>query len=251
MQVSEVRLQVAAVADDVVHLSKEVDDRASIGDVRRLSEEVSRLKESERRAESAEKKAMEVERVLREEIQSKRLGTEGNVVGRDFVYNSAKPLEGVIAHLTLLGNRNVHENVEVTASSCLAESLPVTSVVELETRSQFCSDNRRNSWIRYDFKERRLTPTSYSITSHDGPSFPKSWVLEVSNEGREGSWKVVDRRNDNFSLRGPFVTHNFEISNPPRESFRYDRLRQTDKNHAGQDILGLSSFEVFGRLFSK
>ena len=27
---------------------------------------------------------------------------------------------------------------------------------------------------------------------------PKSWVLEVPNDGSEGSWNVVDFRNNNF-----------------------------------------------------
>ena len=112
------------------------------------------------------------------------------------------------------------------------------NAVDLWLDSEFCSKNAPNSWIRYDFKGRRVTPTSYSIRSccgEPGGPLPKSWVLEVSNDGSEGSWKVVDRRENNSDLfsRNCPVTCNFEISAPPSGAFRFVRLRQTGKNHTG------------------
>ena len=88
------------------------------------------------------------------------------MTGEDYGYDSSKPLEGVIAHLM---HSCRGKNVEVTASSCLARNLQVSSVVELGTNSQFCSDDKPDSWVCFDFKERRLAPTSYSMRSHAGP----------------------------------------------------------------------------------
>ena len=117
--------------------------------------------------------------------------------------------------------------------------------VELGT-THFGSNNELNQWIRYDFKGQRVAPTSYSIRAHDGLSFLKSWVFEVSNDGE--NWDVADRRENNFDLTSKWMTRSFSISAPPPESFHFVRLREIGKNHNGNDHLWLSSLEVFGML---
>ena len=61
-----------------------------------------------------------------------------------------------------------------------------------------------------------------------------------------GSWVVVDSRKDNFDLNNKFVTHNFAISAPPKQAFRFIRLRLTGKDHFGNDFLVISALELFG-----
>ena len=158
-----------------------------------------------------------------------------------------KPLDGIIAHLTRECGGNVHEQgvIEVTASSGGTTS---PNAVDLGSGSCFFSNNSPNSWICYDFKGRRVTPTSYSIRSYDGPSYPKAWVLEVSNDGSEGSCKAVDSRQDNFDLNDKRVTRNFSLGTPPSGAFRFVRLRQTGKNHYGYDTLAICALELFGTL---
>ena len=92
-----------------------------------------------------------------------------------------------------------------------------------------------------------MSPVSYSIRS-GSQDFPRSWVFEVSNDGRDESWVVVDRRENNNDLNGKFVTHKFAVGDPPRGSYRFIRLRQTGTNHQGRDYLEISSLEVFGTL---
>ena len=74
------------------------------------------------------------------------------------------------------------------------------------------------------------------------------WVLRVSNDASDDSWKVVDRRENNEDLKATYVTRNFPISDPPGEGFRFVRLRQTGKSHSGKDYLNLTSLELFGTL---
>ena len=75
-----------------------------------------------------------------------------------------------------------------------------------------------------------------------------SWVLEVSNDGSDGSWEVVDRRENNFDLDGSHLTRNFALGTRPSGAFRFVRLRQTGKNHAGYDYLSICALELFGAL---
>ena len=244
-QVSDVRSQVSAVSEDVVRLEKEVRDRASTGDMEGLSEEVSRLKAGEKsladRILGVEKKAMEAQRVMRDELQGeiKRLDTATKLVPVD-------PLNpGIIAHFTRECGGNVQEKgvVQVTAEDCCHNTvMSYKHIVELGTYFPFSFDG---GWVCYDFKWWRVAPTSYSIRSADF-GFPKSWVIEVSNDGKE--WEVVDRRDDNEDLNGPYVAHTFEICDPPSGSFRFFRLRQTGLNHQGNHYLAVCSLEVFGTL---
>ena len=122
--------------------------------------------------------------------------------GVKFVYDSSKPLDGIIAHLTREFGGNVHDKgiVNVTASSVLGSYEP-KDAVDLEGDKEFASEDKENSWICYDFKDRRVTPTSYSIRSQSGGSGSchlKSWVIEASNDGQ--SWTEIDRRDGNSDL---------------------------------------------------
>ena len=259
-RVSDVRSQVSSVSEDIANLKKEVSERASTGDVRGISEEVLHLKEQERsledRISSVEKRTEETDRGLRDTIQGeiKRLDEVVKLAPchHHILYEKGKPLEGIIAHLTRECGGNVHDKgmVEVTASSVVRGFFGTSrprNAVELGTNLNFCSLPKKNSWIRYDFKGRRVAPTSYSIRSDDY-RYPKSWVLEVSNDGE--NWEIVDRRENNEDLKENYATCNFTISARPPGSFRFVRLLQTGENHEGNDHLALTSLEVFGTLYS-
>ena len=220
------------VASAVAELRREMRSRASAEAVKALSEEVTRLKQEEQRLDA----------------QSEEIAPG------EFVYDQAAPLRGIIAHLTQQCGGNVHEEgvVQVTASSVFddedyyEDEFAPEHAVELESGWEFRSENEEGAWICYDFKGRRVTPTSYTIKS-DTSDHPKSWDLEVSNDGR--SWERVDRRENNSDLKGDGrVTHNFSISPVPGGGFRIVRLRMTGKNHSGYNYLSLSALEVFGSL---
>ena len=219
--------RVNEVASAVEELRSEMSSRASAEAVKALSDEVTRLKQEEQRLDARLKE----------------------IAHKEFVYNEAAPLRGIIAHLTRKCGGNVHEKglVEVTASGVHCGLVP-EHAVELGSDSEFCSKNKEGSWLCYDFKGRRVAPTSYTIRSYTDPYRPKSWDLEVSNDGR--SWERVDRRENNSDLTGKgFVTHNFSISPVPGGGFRFVRLRMTGENHAGNSsMLDLTALEVFGEL---
>ena len=263
----ECERMVSAVSEDVVLLKKEMLGRASSAEMRELSEAVSHLKENEERLANRvsdfEKKVTEAEMVMRDEIQRdvKRLDQAmkdmmdpmNSILGREFVCDQLQPLNGIIAKLTRVCHGNVHAKgvVEVTVSSeCTHSQSKPENVVELGTDSWFASMKNPNSWICYDFKDLRVAPTGYTIRA-DECAFPRSWVLEVSNNGREGTWKVVDRRDCNGDLQGAYAVCYFAISARPSECFRFIRLRQTGKNYRGDDCLFLSSLEIFGTLSSQ
>ena len=196
-------------------------------DLRGLSEDLSRMKE--------------FEKVTRSTVDESRL---------DLVV--ADPLDGIIARLTRECGENVHKKgvVVVTASGVHGNS-GVHKVVDLRTNSVFCSTNLPGSWLRYDFQRKRVTVVSYTLRSYyyrEGGSHPKSWVLEVSNDGTDGTWTIIDQRDDNSDLNDKHVIRNFAVSNRLSVPHRYVRLRSTGKDHSGNDYLQICAFELFGSI---
>ena len=169
------------------------------------------------------------------------------------------PLNGIIDQLTRQCGGNVHNSrvVNVTASSFAAGFEP-EHAVDLRTEANWfgtaAEQKDHYGWICYDFQQRRVALTSYSIRTYNwgaGGYHPKSWVLEVSNEGSEGSWVIVDSRENNSDLNDSFVTRNFAVSEEPPGAFRFVRLRLTGNNHYGDGGLVLSALEVFGTISSQ
>ena len=259
-QISEtdkaLRSKVAVVSGNFARLENDLQSKASSEDLKSLTADVSRLKKTlGEHVAGAEKKNTEG-LALHNEIQGKleKLATAVTMIPchHHIVYDSAKPLNGIIAHLTRMYGGNVHDKgiVKVTVSSnCRHHDSKLENLVDLEADTWFASDNIAESWICYDFKTRRVAPMTYSIKPVDD-AYPRKWVFEVSEDGTAGSWVPINLRLNNNDLNDKFVTRAFTIGYS-RGSFRFVRLRQTGVNSRGDNMLCMSSFEVFGTLFSE
>ena len=111
----------------------------------------------------------------------------------EICFDDCHPLTGIIACLKSQCKGDVHLTrvVEVTSSS--RHGRHPRFATRHNTSECFFSNDETNSWICYDFKGRRVTPTSYSISCGEQLRL-RSWVFELSNDGEE--WEVVDRRED-------------------------------------------------------
>jgi hypothetical protein len=170
--------------------------------------------------------------------------------------------DGIIAHLTRECGGNVHEHqvVDVTSASFEKETQSATTTAEnaadLRDTSYFYSSFRnkeehiphtRNNWLCYDFKERRIVPTHYTIRTNDdspGGCHLKSWLVETSVDGE--SWRKVAREEDNKQLNSAYLTGTFAVAGG-REC-RFIRLVNVGRNHCGDDRILISAWEVFGNL---
>ena len=236
------------VAHGLEELKNELELRARADDMKKLEEDVSILKETEMKLDGliSAGSAMLVgcHQAMLAEIQGKI----------EKINMKSDPLDGIIAHLTREYGGNVHEKnvVRVTASDLDFDWRRAENVVDLGSDWIFCSGYSPNQWICYDFIDRRVIPTSYSVRSmRKGPGneHPKSWVLEVSDDSI--MWKVVDSREDNSDLNHNYVTRNFELNSPLIKAFRFVRLRLTGENHYGNHQLIIAALELFGALSSE
>ena len=173
--------------------------------------------------------------------------------------DNSDPLNGIIAYLTRKFGGNVDDNgiVAVTLSTTYTGGdYAAKYAADLGSDSMCHSENKPGSWVCYDFKERRVSPMSYSVRSccNDASGHHlKSWVVEVSNDGRD--WIEIDRRENNNDLNARHVVCNFNVTKPQTGSFRFFRLRQIGESHnlivGVKDCLVITSLEVFGFLWEQ
>jgi hypothetical protein len=119
----------------------------------------------------------------------------------------------------------------------------VKNLVDVTTRSEFKSQNESGQWVCWEFRERFIRPTHYTIRSCDY-NYPKSWAFEGSMNGE--SWTELDRRKNDSHLKEDFAVHSFEVKSPLE--CRFVRLTQTGKNHNDSHYLAFCSLEIFGSL---
>jgi hypothetical protein len=154
-------------------------------------------------------------------------------------------LEGIICYLTGKHGGNVEERgIVAISSSSYRPSFPARHVADLQTCTYFESDSSPGPWLCYDFKNRRVQPTHYSISAHSNNYYLRSWVLEGSLEGSK--WDEIDRHTNDATTNTQHPIGTFNISKSIL--YRYIRLRQTGKNAHGTDHLIIYAFEIFGRL---
>jgi hypothetical protein len=171
-----------------------------------------------------------------------------SVLPERFLFSTADPFEGIIAHLTRECGGNVADRgiVGITASSVLdVEGNPKYVADLTDIWHYFTSKNEANSWIEWDFKTVEIEPTHYSIRIHTELfiwSVLQNWILEGRNGQEE--WRVLDERQGDSQLIGQEAT--FDIRN--RMRIRMIRLRQTGPNHDGSHVLKILALELFGEL---
>lgn len=167
--------------------------------------------------------------------------------------------KGIIYHLTKQFGGNVHDKgvVCVKASSEDNSANLAKNVVDFDNKENDqnrmrTSDNDKESWIQYDFVDRRVHPTHYTIRSINwdkNDQHLQSWVIEGSNTGNN-DWKTIDTQNGVDYINGNGISHTFEIANHDDEKdfYRYLRLRQTGPTKANTNVLTISALEYFGQI---
>ena len=137
------------------------------------------------------------------------------------------------------------EAVEINSSS-FGNTTPYR-VVDYDNRGFFATANSPNSWIKFDFRERAVKLSGYSLRTRDGSmgdAHLAEWVIECSNDGIR--WTTIDtrERNDDLNNNNNFMYYDCRSEH----AYRFIRIRQTGQNHRGDNTLVLRHIEFFGSL---
>jgi hypothetical protein len=169
---------------------------------------------------------------------------------KSFHYVSGHEFEGIIHELTQQCGGNIHEKgiVNITCSSCWGPHYEVKHLVNHGTSEFWSSKEETNSWICFDFCEKRISLEHYTLKSRGGQNINHliQWEVERSNDG--STWTILDKRNTR-ELAGMNLVKTFECCGENQSTFsRYIRLRQTGKNSSNADCITLCNIEFFGDL---
>lgn len=185
------------------------------------------------------------------EIVSRKLETNG--VKFEFDGNASHRFSGIINYLRGSKNVNVSDEgiISVSASS-VRDIHYAKNAVDFEKDDFYHSDGGRD-WLLYDFKDKKICPTHYSIrtpSNHANRQFPMNWCIEVSNTGNENDWKIIDSRQNVTSVSSPNQSDTFNIGQKlaNEESYRYVRFRSTGDSSGDCGCIVISSLEYFGAL---
>lgn len=118
----------------------------------------------------------------------------------------------------------------------------------------FESERKPDSWFCYDFKERKVKLTHYSLRSHgfDGKTNHRvqTWVIEGSNNNED--FIAIDKRENEDSLVDVSASNTFKINqNSTNDFYRYIRIRQTNVNSDNNHYLVFSVIEFFGTILGE
>jgi hypothetical protein len=94
-----------------------------------------------------------------------------------------------------------------------------------------------------------MVPTHCAIRSNlctAGRWHLKSWIVQTSADGEKR--REIDPRENNRDLNRQRFTTTFAIAEAI--TCRFVRLARVGKNHAGNDCLGIATWEVSGRLLT-
>lgn len=179
---------------------------------------------------------------------------KGKNIHFDYNKTSSNSFNGIIYNLTKECGGNVNDKgiVNVTASSENSKSRLAKFAVDLDNiKTYFRSDDQQNAWLMFDFKEKKIHPTHYSIrtkpTGKDG-EHAKNWVVEASNDNK--NWIKLDEKKDETALNDESAFHTFQIQEKirPDQYFQYIRIRQTGTNCDGDFYFNIACLEYFGSL---
>ena len=163
-------------------------------------------------------------------------------------YTGKKYEQNIIQYLSAQCNGNVHNKkiVYITSSS---QGGVIGNIVEKNDHNCFVSKDVPNSWIQFDFNDKKVLLDSYTLKSRDygkNGSHLKSWILEVSNDGQ--NFTEIDRHTDCDLLNGFLKTATFNVSYSTPQ--RFVRLKQIDRNWAGFWQIVINQIEFSGFLYT-
>lgn len=165
-----------------------------------------------------------------------------------FTYSNQE-FNGILNFFSKKSGGKIDSEISITSSSINpSDNSSNPRNVAYNNNNYFFSDNFVNSWICFDFKDYRVSPTNYTIKTV-GNYYPKSWVIEGSNDNV--SVEILDSQNNCSRLNNCSVVCTFTIGNQKNKQYRYIRMRQTGETWCGGNYLLIRTFEIYGQLLSK
>ena len=160
---------------------------------------------------------------------------------------------GLLRYLSDETGGNIHDNgtIEVTSNSIYSDSYHPKYLLDYQnTESNYYhSNSTSDGYICFDFKDRKIQLTSYTIKSYaTSPNncHLKNWNIEVSDDKEH--WIKIDEHTNDPTLNNSRIVATFNIKDKTN-FYQYVRLHQTGTNWYGDHYMIFYSLEMYGKLY--
>lgn len=166
---------------------------------------------------------------------------------KNISFDENKPFNGIISFINKETN-NIDDSLKITSSSTYSgNKRPLKDLLNDDPNRYFITENVANSWICFEFKTHKISPTHYSIKTNNGGQNIRSWKIEVRNDDSE--WEVIDEQTNCQYTNGDNKTHTFQIENNTNSNhYKFIRIVSTGANWYGCNYLVLGAIEFYGSL---
>lgn len=138
--------------------------------------------------------------------------------------------------------------IEVSSNS--SYSMPENLIRQDHTPVYWESDDRKESYVIFDFVNKKVNLNAYALRSSDNLTDeldPKTWSVDGSND--QENWYNLDSKLEVNDLVGASLEGFYECENKQSDdAFRYIRIMQTGCNEKGNFIFRLARVEFFGEV---
>lgn len=159
---------------------------------------------------------------------------------------------GLLRYLSDETGGNIHDNgtIEVTSNSIHSDGRHPKYLLDYQNTESisYNSNNTSDGYICFDFKDRKIQLTSYTIKSYAASSnnyHLKNWNIEVSDDKEH--WIKIDEHTNDPTLNGSKIVAKFNIKNKTN-FYQYVRLHQTGTNWRNDYYMIFYSLEMYGKL---
>jgi hypothetical protein len=134
-----------------------------------------------------------------EEIAAQLNCLRDSVPLNEAVYMQPGHLSGIISYLSSRCNGNVHDCgiVNITSSGICNTGRVGKYAADLNPYTSFASADSPDSWLKYDFKVRRIRPTYYTLLTYSagvGSGHPRHWKLKGVMMTQPGMYSTPENR---------------------------------------------------------
>lgn len=109
------------------------------------------------------------------------------------------------------------------------------------------SPKEPRSWVQIELVNTELILTSYSLKTHYGPAYIKSWDVEVSKDGK--TWFTVDSKVNRDEYKEPWANIHWACTQPQPDPMKFIKFTMTGPSSRDENIFWLSHIELFGDIF--
>lgn len=167
---------------------------------------------------------------------------------KSFPYKEGIELNGIIKYLTDKTGGNINDNgtIEISSNNINSgggfKTYHPKNVLNSIIDDDYMANDGKTAYIRFDFKDKMVEVSNYTVRNAKRGGKIKNWVFEISDDGN--NWTEIDKRS-NFIFNDKKI---WTIDVKNKRFSRYCQLRHNGPFTGMLYNLMINAIELYGKL---